>query len=752
MYLGDRAHTSFRSDEVQLNSGNISQAQQLWKTSLGATVSAAAIVSQGSIFVGDWAGNFRSLDAATGKVTWSRFVGKSPAPADPDCQPRGVGVGAQAVVDSSNVYVPGGDSTVYALDKQTGAVRWQVQIADPQNGGFLWSSPMLYRNSLYLGIASLTDCPLVRGGLARIPLADPTHPQIRYLVPDGQEGAGIWSTPAIDDQSGVVYVTTGNAWSQDADQGVWGSALLALDADTLEIQAHFFMPLTPEEDDADWGSSPLLFSAGGQAYVAANGKNGMMYVLRRSDLGLVWSYKLAMDCDSPEVGCGSISTPAFDGNILVTGAGQPDGESSPLGMVYAFDPVNQNLLWSYAARAAVLGPVTLTPGLAFVTTTAGMSVLDLLTGVELWSDSAAGAIYSQAVVSNGVLYTTYVNGDVVAWGAAGGGTGGSPGLTVSQTALKFLYTAGGTAPSDQSITVTAGSPATFAAASDSTWLTAGPATATTPAQVAVHADSTGMAAGVYTGNLAFAADGITSVTVGVTLVVNGPLPPLSQAAIGNAASFQPGPLAPGSIFTIFANNLAGETVSASAAPWPTSLSGLTVKLNGIAAPLLYVSPTQVNAQVPYEIPPGRAMLTVESNGVVAGPAPIAIAAAAPGIFTDGAGRAAALNQDFSPNVAGNPAAVGSVISVYFTGQGLVDPAVATGYAAPTDGLSQTLAATTATIGGQMATVTFCGLAPGFVGLGQANLVVPDLPPGDYTVTLNINGRDSNPATITIGTP
>jgi uncharacterized protein (TIGR03437 family) len=101
------------------------------------------------------------------------------------------------------------------------------------------------------------------------------------------------------------------------------------------------------------------------------------------------------------------------------------------------------------------------------------------------------------------------------------------------------------------------------------------------------------------------------------------------------------------------------------------------------------------------------------------------------------------------NGPGNPAPVGSYVSVYLTGQGLVDQPVATGTAAPIRTVSNTLAQTTATIGGILATVSFSGLAPGFVGLGQVNLLVPNLPAGDQQVIVTIGGVASNPAAITI---
>jgi len=133
---------------------------------------------------------------------------------------------------------------------------------------------MISQNALYIGIASLTDCPTVRGGLARIPLDDPTHPQIVYFMPANSQGAGVWGTPSIDEQNNLIYVTTGNAGGQDAQNGVWGSALLALDATTLQMQSYFFMPVPSVDSDADWGSSSVLFESVGQPLIAANGKTG----------------------------------------------------------------------------------------------------------------------------------------------------------------------------------------------------------------------------------------------------------------------------------------------------------------------------------------------------------------------------------------------------------------------------------------------------------------------------------------------
>jgi adhesin/invasin len=286
------------------------------------------------------------------------------------------------------------------------------------------------------------------------------------------------------------------------------------------------------------------------------------------------------------------------------------------------------------------------------------------------------------------------------------------------------------------------------AAADSPWLTAAVQSAATPALVTVRANPSGMNPGVYSGHLQVFVPGGSPVTVQASLVVNPALPALNLDGIVNAASFAPA-LAPGSLFTIFASNLSAASVASAGAPWATSWNGISVKINGIPAPLAYVSPTQINAQVPFETAPGSAQLTIESSGTTAGPTPMTIQSAAPGIFMQTGGRAAALNQDGSLNLPANPAPAGSFISVYITGQGQLDPPVASGAAAPLSQLSNTVAQTTATIGGVPAAVSFSGLAPGWIGLGQVNLQVPNLPAGDQPVVVTIGGVTSNAAVVTV---
>jgi uncharacterized protein (TIGR03437 family) len=139
---------------------------------------------------------------------------------------------------------------------------------------------------------------------------------------------------------------------------------------------------------------------------------------------------------------------------------------------------------------------------------------------------------------------------------------------------------------------------------------------------------------------------------------------------------------------------------------------------------------------------------VESAGVLSASVTQATAASAPAIFTadsSGGGPAAALNQDFSLNTPTTPAARGSVITIYGTGEGRTSPPGVTGGVTGAD-LKSPVLDISATIGGQPTTVVYAGSAPGLVaGVLQVNLRVPDnAPSGPAPVVLKIGNSTSRP--------
>jgi uncharacterized protein (TIGR03437 family) len=415
MYLKDLTHSSFVSSEMQLNQNQISNLQRRWDLSVGAPLASAVTVSNGVLYFGDWSGYFHAVNAQTGTELWKTFVGKAPDPQVPDCDP-GIGVTSQATVIGNTVYVGGGDSAVYALDRSTGNQIWRVSLADPASGSYIWSSIVPYQNVLNVGVASLGDCPLVRGAVVRIDPSDPQQPLFSYLMDPDETGAGVWTTPAIDAATNTMFLNTGNGDIQDVATGNWSEALLALDATTLTVKASFLLPADEVDADLDWGSSPTLFTPlGGVPLVAATGKDGVLYALRQSDLSLVWKSQIAIGCVDPQAGCGSLSTPAFDGATLFVGGGVRDFAGDFNGSLWAIRPSDGSVIWVRDLDGPVIAPVTVANGLVFVSSTTGFEIFHAATGQLLWHDRINGAMYSQPVVVDGTVFTTYISGEAAAW-------------------------------------------------------------------------------------------------------------------------------------------------------------------------------------------------------------------------------------------------------------------------------------------------------------------------------------------------
>jgi uncharacterized protein (TIGR03437 family) len=224
---------------------------------------------------------------------------------------------------------------------------------------------------------------------------------------------------------------------------------------------------------------------------------------------------------------------------------------------------------------------------------------------------------------------------------------------------------------------------------------------------------------------------------------------MTSLTVANAASGQANIVAPGSIVTIYGAGLAQSTQSASTFPLPPTLGGAAISVNNVTGPMLYASGAQINAVVPFDTPVGGASITVNSGTTPAGLAGVVVQATAPGLFLLDGIRAAAVNQDNSVNAPDHAAPAGSFIYAYLTGLGAVDNPVPTGMPAPSSPLSRTLANVTATIGGASADVQFSGLAPGYAGLYQVNIVVPQLPPGEYPLRVFAGGVGGNNGTISI---
>ncbi len=656
----------------------------------------------------------------------------------------------------------------------------------------------VYGQPLYLPSVSLAG-----KGLRDIVFVETSHDSVYAFDADDAAGPNaepLWQVNFLDSPHGVTTVSSTDVSCPVIQElGITGTAVIDPASGTLYAIAEtkepgpsyvFRLHALDVATGAEKPGSPVVVSPAG--FVPFEHKqrgglllsNGTVYTSWGSncDLGTYHGWVIGYDAAtlkqttvfnvSPEKGGGSFwnggGAPAADANgnvFIISGNGIYDGPNSgedfgdsivrltprTLTLADYFTPFNQSYLNLNDIDLGSSGPVLLPddagdsthPHLLVAAGKEGRIYLvdrDQLGGPQFGTDLSAIAslpilghsLFGSPAYFNGAVYIATEYSMMRSFPVASGSIASSPNSSTSFTAGAL-----GAIPSISANGTESGI----------VWIT--------PNDGALHAfDAADLSKELYNSNLNIQdalgswvefivptiAEGKAYVGTGNSLAVYGMIQasaPLPAAATG-AANFDPQAIAPGGLISVFGSGLSAVTVSASEVPLPISLADVAVTIGGLRCPLLYVSPGQINVQVPYEVPAGPAKLIVTAQGAASAPLSINILEDAPAIF------------GIASKATSAPLTPGSYISVYVTGLGPMTSQVATGSAAPAGAVITAALPVTATIGGVPATVQFAGLAPGYPGVGQVNLQIPQLAPGTYPVVISVNGSSSNIATVVIG--
>jgi uncharacterized protein (TIGR03437 family) len=212
-------------------------------------------------------------------------------------------------------------------------------------------------------------------------------------------------------------------------------------------------------------------------------------------------------------------------------------------------------------------------------------------------------------------------------------------------------------------------------------------------------------------------------------------------------------LGPGNIVQIYGSGLAGQVGAPSVLPLPTQVNGTSVIIGGVSAPIYYVSPGQINAQIPFELSAGNEyQVIVNANGALTTPQPIQLTPAVPAILQFNSGAVVAQHQDGSLILDASPATPGENVVIYLTGLGATDINVPSGTASPSNPLANVVDQPVLTLNGTTIPTSFAGLTPTLVGLYQINFQVPQgLPGGEYNLVISQNGTVSNQTILPVKT-
>jgi uncharacterized protein (TIGR03437 family) len=236
-------------------------------------------------------------------------------------------------------------------------------------------------------------------------------------------------------------------------------------------------------------------------------------------------------------------------------------------------------------------------------------------------------------------------------------------------------------------------------------------------------------------------------------------PNYTAAGIVNGASFAPG-LAPNTIVSIFGTNLSWDTHALQTSDFtgggvmPTTMGNVEVYFEGWPAYLYYVSPTQINFLVPSSLLPGAFQFWVDRQGTRGPIVTVTLQDAAPAMFQTSSGAVIATHLDGSLVSSDSPAAAGSIVTLWTTGLGntnpqLEDGALAPLAPAPLEWLSQLNQFDVRINGAALdsTAILFAGAAPGFAGLYQVNVRLPDQLPANPEIRLGLAGALSPPGLV-----
>ncbi len=413
-YMHDIQRTG-ATDESVISPSNVGQLSRLWAFKTGGGFASSASIVKGTAYFGSWDGYEYAVDAVKGFLKWKTNLGQTVA----RCVPPVTGVTSSATIVNNTVYVGGGDSYWYALNAYTGSVLWKVYTGDnnADAGYYNWSSPLIYQGFAYIGIASDCDNPLTQGKLLKVNLGTHQIVKIFKVVPDGEVGGGIWTTPALDTTTNTIYVTTG---TRDNITQTLSQAMLAIDPETMTLKDAWQIPLSQSGTDDDWGTTPnLITDNNGHKLVEGTNKNGFTYAFDRAHIGAgpIWEKQTSLGGTCPACGDGSVSSAVFANGVLFIAGGKTTINGvGYLGSVRAIDTTTGNYVWEHGDPNAVIGALAYANDMVFATEGSNLEVLDARSGERLYNYQTDGGIYAPPSVSHGQVFIGSLDGNLYSFG------------------------------------------------------------------------------------------------------------------------------------------------------------------------------------------------------------------------------------------------------------------------------------------------------------------------------------------------
>ncbi|HEV2236322.1 MAG TPA: PQQ-binding-like beta-propeller repeat protein [Ktedonobacterales bacterium] len=310
------------------------------------------------------------------------------------------------------------DARVYAVSLVTHQQVWMQQLGDPTTGAFIWGSPLIINNMVYIGLASHDDNPCIRGGFWALNAATGATNWAHYTVDANTIGGSVWSSITSDPGKHQLIVTTSNPCP---DNNVVGEedSILAVDWDT-GATIWQYQTLQTDACDCDFGEGAVIFTLAGTEYIVAGSKLGRVYALVPPSAAgdspqVAWTADIS-DSQNNDLGQGGIFEPPTYANGIVYFAGGPtlDGACSGGGL-WAFKADTGALAWRQCTAGQVASPSAYTNGVLFVGQADALVAYDAANGKVLWQgslhvDGQPPDVWGGVCVSHGYVLVGSVSG------------------------------------------------------------------------------------------------------------------------------------------------------------------------------------------------------------------------------------------------------------------------------------------------------------------------------------------------------
>ncbi|HLJ32518.1 MAG TPA: PQQ-binding-like beta-propeller repeat protein [Ktedonobacteraceae bacterium] len=424
-YMGNNQRSGYNAAETIINPTSAPNLKLKWTHKAGGAVTTQPTVANGMVYWGSWDGIEHASSPATGKDIWTANLGQTIV----TCSKIHHGVlssAAFATLSIKGVATPalllgGGNVQMYALNANTGAVIWHTPLGT-QPDFFLYGSPAVSNGSVYMGVSSHGDCPLVQGQLVQLSEKTGAIQHTFNVVPDGCTGGSVWTAPTIDTATQLVYFSTGNEGTCSSKE-TQTDALIAVRAKDLSQVGSWQVPAAQQIVDGDFGSTPTLFQAtiGGALHklVGLENKNGIYYTFDRATIsaGPLWQQQLGQ---APGPGGDNIASSAWNNVSLFTAAASTTINGvNCAGSLRSLNPATGAFIWQDCLSFDPRGTVTMVPGLAEVGAGTSFIVVNATTGAQLfsYSDTANKSDFlGPCSIANGQLYQGNIDGNLYAFG------------------------------------------------------------------------------------------------------------------------------------------------------------------------------------------------------------------------------------------------------------------------------------------------------------------------------------------------